>query len=102
MELDFYKKRLNQEGFDVLVPEKDERDFIQNTINDELVKNIFLPKSKQGFLEIMQGLRSHGAEGIILGCTEIPLLIKPEDTPLPIFDTTRIHSIAAVDFALSA
>lgn len=51
MELDFYKKRLNQEGLDVLVPEKDERDFIQNTINDELVKNILLPKSKQGFLE---------------------------------------------------
>jgi len=102
MEREFYRKKLNDAGIEVLVPEKDEREFIQRTINDELVKTIFLPKSKQGFLDIIQKLQKQGAEGVILGCTEIPLLIKQEDTDLPVFDTTRIHSLAAVDFALSA
>jgi aspartate racemase len=102
MEREFYRKKLNAAGIDVLVPEKEEREFIQRTINDELVKTLFLPKSKQGFLEIISQLRKQGAEGVILGCTEIPLLIKQEDTELPVFDTTRIHSLAAVDFALSA
>jgi aspartate racemase len=101
MEREFYRKKLNDAGLDVVVPEKDEREFIQRTINDELVKNLFLPKSKNGFLEIIGKLKAHGAEGVILGCTEIPLLIKQEDTDLPVFDTTRIHSLAAVEFALS-
>ncbi|MCX6134452.1 MAG: aspartate/glutamate racemase family protein [Ignavibacteriales bacterium] len=101
MEREFYKKKLNDAGIEVLVPEKEERDFIQRTINDELVKNLFLPKSKAGFLEIIKKLKTHGAEGVILGCTEIPLLVKQEDTDLPVFDTTHIHSLAAVDFALS-
>ncbi len=102
MEREFYRKKLNDAGIEVVVPEKDEREFIQRTINDELVKTLFLPKSKQGFLDIIQKLQKQGAEGVILGCTEIPLLIKQEDTDLPVFDTTRIHSLAAVDFALSA
>jgi aspartate racemase len=102
MEREFYRKKLNDAGIEVLVPEKDEREFIQRTINDELVKNIFLPRSKQGFLDIIRKLQKQGAEGVILGCTEIPLLIKQEDTDLPVFDTTRIHSLAAVDLALSA
>lgn len=101
MEREFYKKKLNDAGIEVMIPEKDEREFIQRTINDELVKNLFLPKSKQGFLDIIQKLQTQGAEGVVLGCTEIPLLIKQEDTDLPVFDTTRIHSLAAVDFALS-
>jgi aspartate racemase len=102
MELDFYKNKLGAAGIEALVPEKEEREFIQRTINDELVKSIFLPKSKEGFLGIIQKLKARGAEGVILGCTEIPLLIKQGDTDLPVFDTTRIHSLAAVDFALSA
>lgn len=102
MEREFYRNKLIEAGLEVAVPEKEEREFIQRTINDELVKNVFLPKSKQGFLEIINGLKAQGAEGAILGCTEIPLLIKQEDTDLPVFDTTRIHSLAAVDFALSA
>jgi aspartate racemase len=102
MEREFYRKKLNDAGIEVLVPDKDEREFIQRTINDELVKNLFLPKSKEGFLEIIERLKSQGAEGVILGCTEIPLLVKQEDTDLPVFDTTLIHSLAAVDFALSA
>ena len=102
MEREFYKKKLNDAGIEVQIPEKEERDFIQRTINDELVKNLFLPKSKAGFLEIIKRLKTQGAEGVILGCTEIPLLIKQGDTDLPVFDTTHIHSLAAVDFALSA
>jgi len=101
MERDFYRKKLNDAGIEVVVPEKDEREFIQRTIHDELVKTLFLPKSKQGFLDIIQNLKRQGAEGVVLGCTEIPLLVKQEDTSLPVFDTTRIHSLAAVDFALS-
>lgn len=101
MEQEFYKKKLIDAGIEVLTPGKEERDFIQHTINDELVKSQFLLKSKQGFLEIMGKLQAQGAEGIVLGCTEIPLLIKQEDTTLPVFDTTRIHSLAAVDFALT-
>ncbi len=102
MEREFYRKKLSDAGIDVVIPEKDEREFIQRTINDELVKNLFLPKSKKGFLEIIRKLEAHGAEGAILGCTEIPLLIKQEDTDLPVFDTTQIHSLSAVDFALTA
>jgi len=101
MEREFYRKKLNDANIEVLVPEKEEREFIQRTINDELVKNLFLPKSKEGFLEIIRKLKIQGAEGVILGCTEIPLLVKQSDTDLPVFDTTRIHSLAAVDFALA-
>ena len=100
MEMDFYKKRLNHAKIDVLVPDKEDREFINQAINKELLVSQFLPKSKQRFLEIIQKLGDQGAKGIVLGCTEIPLLIKQEDTELPVFDTTVIHSLAAVDFAL--
>ena len=100
MEMDFYKKRLNQEGIAVLVPEQEERNFIHHTIDTELLKGKFLRESKERFLEIIRRLRSQGAEGIVLGCTEIPLLIKQEDLDFPLFNTTVIHSLAAVDFAL--
>jgi aspartate racemase len=101
MELDFYAKRLLAAGIDVLVPEKDEREFIQRVIQEELTRSVFLPESRQGFLAIIEGLRARGAEGIVLGCTEIPLLVAPDASPLPAFDTTRIHALAAVDFALA-
>jgi aspartate racemase len=101
MELDFYTKKLAEQGITTLVPDKEERVFIQRTINDELLRGKFLTESKKRFLEIMQKLRSQGAEGVILGCTEIPLLIKQEDVDFPLFNTTVIHSMAAVDFALS-
>jgi len=102
MEMDFYKTKLKNENIEVIVPDKNEREFIDNTIFNELIKGIFNKKSKEKFLTIMQKLKSQGAEGIILGCTKIPLLIKQEDTDIPVFDTTRIHACAAVDFALSA
>ena len=100
MEMDFYKKRLNKENIEVLIPDAAEREFIHGTITHDLLKGIIKEESKARFLQIMNRLHSQGAEGIILGCTEIPLLIKQEDTKLPLFDTLTIHSLAAVDFAL--
>lgn len=101
MELDFYKKRLLGHGISAIVPPLEDRNFIHHVIDAELVKSQIFPESKSRFLRIINDLRAQGAEGVILGCTEIPLLIKQEDTGLPIFDTTRIHSTAAVDFALA-
>lgn len=100
MELDFYTKRLSTAGINSLIPEKPERLFIHNTIMDELLKEILKPESKKRFLEIINDLEQKGAQGIVLGCTEIPLLIKQEDSQLPIFNTLKIHAKAAVDFAL--
>ena len=64
-------------------------------------KGIFLPERKEEFINIINKLKAEGAEGVILGCTEIPILIKQEDSPIPVFDTTAIHATAAVNFALS-
>jgi len=100
MEMDFYTKRLNDSGIKSIVPEKQERNFIHNTIMNELLKEIFKPETKKKFLEIINDLEQKGAQGIVLGCTEIPLLIKQEDTHLPVFNTLQIHAKAAVDFAL--
>ena len=99
MEMDFYTKRLNDAGIKSLVPEKSERLFIHSTIMDELLKEIFKPESKKKFLDIINDLEIKGAKGIVLGCTEIPLLIKQADTHLPIFNTLEIHAKAAVNFA---
>jgi len=101
MELDFYKEKLKERNIETLVPGADERDFINRAIMQEIMKGIFNAESKERFLRIMRGLHSRGAEGIILGCTEIPLLVKQEDIDIPLFDTLVIHSNAAVDFALS-
>jgi aspartate racemase len=101
MERDFYAKRLSAHGVEAIVPEKDEREFINRTIEDELVKSVFRPESRDGFLAVINGLAARGAGGVILGCTEIPLLVEPSRSPVPAFDTTRLHAMAAVDFALS-
>jgi len=101
MELDFYKNKLKAATIEMLVPESDEREFINRTIYTELLLEVFKDESKRRFLDIMKRLQQQGAQGIILGCTEIPLLIKQDDTELPLFDTTFIHAQAAVDFALS-
>jgi aspartate racemase len=102
MEGDFYRKRLNEKfGLTVLIPEEADRETVHNTIYGELVKGEINPASRQAFVEIIKGLESKGAKGVILGCTEIPLLVKQADVPIPIFDTTRIHAEAAVDWALS-
>jgi aspartate racemase len=101
MEEDFYKSILhNDYHIETLIPQIDDRKFIQSVIYKELSKGIFLEKSKTKFLRICDDLSRNGAEGMILGCTEIPLIISQEDLQILIFDTTFIHAKAAVDFAL--
>ena len=101
MEQDFYKDKLRNANIDVVIPDANDREFIHSVIMDELLKEFFNHESKERFLQIIDTLASQGAEGIILGCTEIPLLITADDTPLPLFNTTVIHSLAAVEFALA-
>jgi aspartate racemase len=100
MEMDFYKNKLNKANINVLIPEAEERQYIQDTILNELLKDIFREETKKRFLNIIDNLIAKGAEGIILGCTEIPLLIKKEDTKIKLFDTLFIHAKTAVEFAL--
>ena len=102
MEMDFYTKKLSEAAITSLVPEKPERNYIHSIIMDELLKENFRPESKQRFLEIIDGLQKQGAQGIVLGCTEIPLLIKQEDTSIPVFNTLQLHAKAIVDFALTS
>lgn len=101
MEGDFYRKRLSDRfGLNVLIPAEADRETVHNTIYGELVKGIISPDSRQAFLAIIETLKLKGAQGVILGCTEIPLLVKQADVDIPVFDTTRIHAEAAVDWAL--
>ncbi len=101
MEQDFYKGRMNQKyGLEVLVPEAEDRIKINDVIFKELGLEIIKESSKKVYLEIIQKLINKGVEGIVLGCTEIPLLIKQEDVSIPVFNTTEIHAKKAVDIAL--
>ncbi len=100
MELDFYPAKLRALGIETIIPEAVDRQYIHDAIYNEMGKGIFLPATKEKFLSIIQKMARAGAEGIILGCTEIPLLIKQADCSLPVFDTTFIHAKAAIDFAL--
>ncbi len=101
MEEDFYVGRLvDHFGLDVLIPEMEEREMIHRVIYDELCLGIIKDDSRSAYRAAIQGLVDRGAQGIILGCTEIGLLVHPEDSPVPLFDTTRIHAEAAVEWAL--
>lgn len=101
MEKDFYRGRLvAAHGLRVIVPDEEGRALVHRIIYDELVQGKILAESRKGYLTVIQRLMDDGAEGIILGCTEIGLLVKPEDVPLPVFDTMEIHARAAVDAAL--
>jgi aspartate racemase len=100
MEQSFFKDKLSTYGITTLIPEEEERHFIHTTIFNELAKGNFTKEIKTRYLEIMEGLIKKDAEGIILGCTEIPMLIQPGDTTIKTFDTTLIHATAAVNFAL--
>ena len=101
MEEDFYKGRLTERfGLDVIIPEQDEIDIVHRVIYDELCAGIIKPDSKQKYAAIIRRLISTGARGIILGCTEIGLLVKPEDSSVALFDTTEIHAQEAVRYAL--
>ncbi|MHA4844484.1 aspartate/glutamate racemase family protein [Flavitalea antarctica] len=101
MELDFFKEKLTSLGINTLIPDLFDRDLIHAAIYNELGKGLLLPETKSMLLTVMEELRNNGAEGIILGCTEIPLLITQEDFELPLFDTTLLHASSAVEFALS-
>lgn len=100
MEMDFYRDKLKSAGIRMMVPDEGDRKFIHNAIVSELLKDVFRPETKSGFLKIIDRLIAQGAEGIVLGCTEIPLLIKAEDVNVPVLDTLDIHAAAAVEFAL--
>jgi aspartate racemase len=101
MEKDFYKGRLvDKYGLEVLIPNEAGREIVHRVIYDELVLGNILPESKAQYDLIIEGLVQRGAQGVILGCTEIGLLVKDGQGPVPIFDTTKIHALAAVDFAL--
>ncbi len=101
MELDFFKEKLTALDIEAIVPEAEDRDFLHDTIFNELGKGLILESTKARYLSIIEKLIDNGAEGIILGCTEIPLLVKQEMIKVPVFDTALIHSNAAVAFALS-
>ena len=101
MTQDFYKQRLIDVGLQVLIPENDARAEVHRIIYDELCQGQFLDSSRQYYSQVIKDLANEGAEGVILGCTEIGLLIQQADSPIAVFDTTAIHAAAAVEFLLS-
>jgi aspartate racemase len=102
MEQDFYKGRLRDRfGLDVLVPDADGCNLVHRVIYDELVQGLVHDASRKAYREVIASLVARGAEAVILGCTEIMLLVRNEDSPVPLFDTTRIHAEAAVERAFS-
>lgn len=102
MEEDFYTGRLKQKyGLTVLIPNDEDREIVHRVIYEELVLGEIKPESRAHYLRIMERLAQAGAEGIILGCTEIGLLVHDGDTRVSLFDTTRIHAVAAVEYALA-
>jgi aspartate racemase len=102
MEQDFYAGRLQEKfGLAVLVPDEAERAEVNRVIWEELVVGKVFPESNQFYLKVIEGLVARGAQGVVLGCTEIPLLVKQEDAGLPLFDTTYLHAEAAVEMAVA-
>jgi len=101
MEHDFYKGRLTEKhGINVLVPEGKDLETVHNIIYNELVLGVINNESREAYKEIIEKLAKKGAQGVILGCTEIPLLIQQNDVSIPVFDTTTIHAEKTVTFAL--
>lgn len=102
MEQAFYVERLRQHGLTVIVPEADARALVHRVIYEELCRGRILDASRAAYREVMAALVARGAQGIVLGCTEIALLVEASDASVPLFDTTRLHAIAAVDWALGS
>lgn len=100
MKQDFYKNILIERGIEVLIPNDDDIEIINNVIYDELCLGIIKNRSKEKYMKIIGKLIENGAQGVILGCTEIAMLIGQEDTSLPVFDTTQIHATLAAMFAI--
>ncbi len=102
MEQDFYRSRLTENGLEVLVPDAEGRGTVHRIIYEELCQGVIRDQSRAAYQIVIADLVAHGAEGVILGCTEIELLIGPDDSPVPVFATTRLHAEAAVAAALGA
>jgi aspartate racemase len=101
MEEPFYKELLNKDNIEVIIPDEEDRQIVHDVIFGELCKGINEPASKEAYLNIINKLVERGAEGVILGCTEIPLLIQQTDTTIPLFDTTAIHANKVAQIALN-
>lgn len=102
MEMDFFKDGLMQKGIECIIPKSENtREFIQQTLRDELGKGIYKSKTKDAYLSIINELLENGAQGIILGCTELPLIIKQQDVSAPLIDTLELHCEAIVKFAIN-
>jgi aspartate racemase len=99
MEKGFYQETLARQGIEVLVPGAEDRAYVNRVIYEELVAGQIRDESRADFLAIIQKLVARGAEGVILGCTEIPLLVSEAEAGIPLFDTTRIHAEAALTYA---
>jgi aspartate racemase len=100
MELPFFSQTLAGQGITARIPETDDRAFVHRTIMEELGQNRFTDATRQRYLQLMDRLHGEGAQGMVLACTEIPLLVGPDDTDLPLFDTLALHAQAGVDFIL--
>jgi len=102
MELDFYRGRLEKgHGLKVLIPDEPGRTTVHDVIYKELTYGNIRDESRAAYVAVIRDMVRRGAQGVILGCTEIPLLVKDKDSPVPVFDTTALHAAAAVDFALA-
>ncbi|MBY7765366.1 aspartate/glutamate racemase family protein [Vibrio fluvialis] len=102
MEQEFYKERLQQQfGIDVLIPDAEQRQQVHRVIYEELCLGTIRPESRAQYVEIVEDLHRRGAQAVILGCTEIALLIQHHDTDVPLYDTTKIHAEQAVQLALT-
>jgi len=100
MQLDFYKDKLAKQGISTIIPGEKDIEYLNFTIYNEMGKGIFTSEIKERIVQIINELIQQGAQGVILGCTELPILIKQQDCRVPVFDTTLLHVKAAVDFAL--
>jgi len=101
MEQSFYREKLEQQGLEVITPTAAEREVVHSVIYDELCLGKVLPASRVAYQEIIENLVQRGAQAVILGCTEISMLIQPSDCSTPLYDTTAIHAVAAADQALA-
>lgn len=101
MTQDFYKEKLIENGIEVVIPDKEDIEIVNDIIYNELCLGIIRKESRKEYMRIIESLKEKGAKGVILGCTEIGLLIKQKDSTLPVYDTTEIHALVAVEEALS-
>ncbi len=100
MTQDFYPSVLSKAGLETLVPSTEDQEIVHDIIMNELARGIIYPESKNKYIEIIDKLSESGAQGVILGCTEIPLMIKPEDVDIHVLDSTLLHAVAALNYAL--